>query len=78
MWAMMIVKVPLLSGQPINCSVLTNTNNNESPVMTSGMIKGAAINPVNNSRPLNLPMCVIDKPANVPRTVAIVALINAI
>ena len=75
---MVIVAAPLDSGQPNICSLLTKISSRESPVMTSGITNGAAIKPVSNNRPVNFPMCVKAKPAQLPRIVAIVALKKAI
>ena len=77
MCAIVIVRAPRDGGHPISCSLLTKTKSSESPVMTSGMTRGAAIRPENRSLPENFPMCVKAKPAQVPKSVATVALTKA-
>ena len=72
-----MVMAPRLPGQPINSCKLTNNNNKDKPVMTSGMTKGAASIPVKNSLPLKFAIRVSASPASVPKIVAKVALMAA-
>ena len=77
MWAMAMVVAPRSPGQPIRSCKLTNNSNSDSPVMTSGITRGAAIMPVNRVLPRNRPIRVKAKPARAPNAVAKVALIKA-
>ena len=78
MCAMVMVPAPRDIGQPINSCRLTNINNSDRPVITSGMTRGAAIRPVNMNRPRYRPIWVSAIPAIVPKMVAKVALVAAI
>ena len=73
-----MVPAPRDIGQPINSCRLTNINNSDRPVITSGMTRGAAIRPVNMNRPRYRPIWVRANPAIVPKMVAKVALVAAI
>ena len=70
---MMMVVMPRPAGQPINCSIVTNSSNIDSPVMTSGITSGADFMPDNSVRPLNGPKRVSASPHKVPRITASVA-----
>ncbi len=78
MCAIVMVVMPRPSGQPIACSMATNSSSSESPVITSGITSGAVASPVSSGRPRKRPKRVSARPASVPSTVAPVAFIAAI
>jgi hypothetical protein len=78
MCASVTVVAPRPVGYPISVSRLTNSNNSERPVMTSGMMSGAEIMPENKVRPLKRPSRASVRPASVPRSVAKLAETTAI
>ena len=74
---MVMVSIPLPSGQPMNCSSDTNSNSIAIPVITSGMTSGAVVIAERNARPRNGPNLVSTRPAIVPRITAPEAVIAA-
>ena len=72
-----IVVMPRPAGQPISCSIVTNSSSSDRPVMTSGMTSGAVVSPDSSVRPLNGPNRASVMPASVPSTTASVAEIAA-
>src|SRR5271165_6799820 len=77
MCPMVMVVMPRPAGQPISCSRATNSSSSDSPVMTSGMTKGAVVMALSVNRPLNWLKRARPKPANVPRITDPEALITA-
>ena len=77
-WAIQTVIIPLPVGIPISFFIAINSIKNEMPSTASGMIKGAAINPINNGFPLNFLNLVMTIAAMVPIITADVAVIEAI
>ena len=69
---------PRRDGRPNTCSAAMNSSKSDKPMITSGTTKLAEIIPVNRNLPVNRPRRARANPANVPRTVAVVALIAAI
>ena len=53
MWPMVMVVMPRPAGQPISCSSATNSSSSDSPVITSGMTKGAVVMALRVKRPRN-------------------------
>ena len=70
--------MPRLAGQPIQLCAATNSNNSERPRMTSGTTSGTISIKPKTSRPRKRRKRLIAKPAQAPRTSAIVAAMTAI
>src|SRR5580704_3592342 len=77
MWAIVMVVTPRPAGHPISCSRDTNSSSRESPVITSGITRGAVVIAFRVNRPRNWRKRANPKPASVPRITEPVALITA-
>ena len=78
MWPMVMVVMPLPArAHPIVCSKATNSSSSDSPVMTSGMTKGAVVMAFRVKRPRNAAKRASPNPARVPRITAPDALMTA-
>ena len=53
MCAMVMVVMPRPAGQPISCSIATNSSSSDRPVITSGMTSGAVVMAFSVKRPRN-------------------------
>ena len=74
---MVMVVTPRPAGQPMSCSKATNSSNNDNPVITSGITKGAVVIAFKVNRPRNWRKRANPKPASVPKMTEPEALITA-